>query len=67
VSFYEERFGSLGPLGRLGQNVCYPAEFRPTENTERYPTGAAPAENFFNLRKPTSPQPTPAPRKRAPE
>ena len=52
VAFYEERFGSLGPLGRWQKNVCYPADQRPTPNDDRYQISDQPAENSFDLQKP---------------
>ena len=57
VAFYEERLGSLGPLGRWCQDVCYPADLRPTDNVDRYPVSQQPSENFFDLRQPESPKP----------
>ena len=53
VRFYEERYGSIGPLGRLAQPVCYPESNPPSENYDRYPAGDQPAENIFNLEDPT--------------
>ena len=32
VFFYEERYGSIGPLGCVGQKKCYPRAKPPTEN-----------------------------------
>jgi hypothetical protein len=49
VRFYEERYGSIGPLGRLAQPVCYPESTPPSPNYDRYPAGEQPAENVFNL------------------
>jgi outer membrane protein TolC len=53
VRFYEERYGSIGPLGRLARPVCYPESTPPTPNYDRYPPGDRPAENVFNLEDPT--------------
>jgi outer membrane protein TolC len=50
IRFYEERFGSIGPLGRLHPGVCYPSSTPPTPNADRYPPGNRPAEEFFDLR-----------------
>jgi hypothetical protein len=62
VRFYEERYGSIGPLGRLAQPVCYPQSTPPTPNGDRYPIGDRPAENVFDLQNPTDfrvlPRPT---------
>lgn len=52
VWFYEERYASIGPLGRLAHPAMYPARNGPTPNTERYPTGDQPADNFFQLTPP---------------
>lgn len=52
VYFFEERYGSIGPLGCLGRNRCYPRAKRPTENAFRYPAGDEPAEEFFDLTDP---------------
>jgi len=67
ITFVEERFGSIGPLGRMANRQCYPKTRRPTANTERYPVGDKPAEESFNLSKPYSlgrqakPEPLPTP------
>lgn len=75
IRFYEERFASVGPLGRLANMRCYPFAMRPTANADRYPTGTEPAERSFNLEDPVDrleeqPQPEalplPAPIRRAP-
>ncbi|HEX5104738.1 MAG TPA: TolC family protein [Pirellulaceae bacterium] len=52
VRFYEERYGSIGPLGRLARPVCYPESTPPTLNYDRYPPGDRPAEQSFNLKVP---------------
>lgn len=52
VRFYEERFASVGPLGRFHDCRCYPRSMRPTENTEHYPSGDGPAESLFDLQTP---------------
>jgi outer membrane protein TolC len=49
VRFFEERYGSIGPLGRLAQPVCYPQSTPPTPNYDRYPIGNQPAEHIFNV------------------
>jgi outer membrane protein TolC len=53
VRFNEERYGSIGPLGRLAPDVCYPESTPPTPNDQRYPLGQRPAENVFDLQDPT--------------
>jgi len=62
VGFYEERYGAIGPLGRLAQPVCYPQSTPPTPNADRYPIGERPAENVFDLQDPVrfrvAPRPT---------
>jgi outer membrane protein TolC len=52
VRFYEERFGAIGPLGRLFPDACYPKAMRPTENDAVYPTAEEPSEDFFDLEDP---------------
>jgi outer membrane protein TolC len=59
IRFYEERYGSIGPLGRLAQPVCYPQSTPPTPNGDRYPIGERPAENVFDLQNPTDFRVTP--------
>ncbi|MCE9528932.1 MAG: TolC family protein, partial [Planctomycetales bacterium] len=71
VYLYEERYGSIGPLGRFAEPVCYPESNRPTPNDGRYSNSDDPAEESFNLtppqrigpRKPQAPPPeeTPTP------
>lgn len=52
IRFVEERYGSIGPLGRLREDRCYPLDRRPTNNDQRYVNGTVPAENAFGLQKP---------------
>lgn len=52
VRFIEERFASIGPLGRLFADRCYPRDFQPGPNAARYPDSDEPAENAFNLQNP---------------
>jgi outer membrane protein TolC len=52
VVFYEERYGAIGPLGRFCDEVCYPLDMRPSDNTDRYPVGDEPSEDFFDLQQP---------------
>ncbi|HMC10479.1 MAG TPA: TolC family protein, partial [Pirellulaceae bacterium] len=51
VRFYEERYGSIGPLSHW---VPYPQSTPPTPNADRYPIGDRPAENVFRLEDPTT-------------
>jgi outer membrane protein TolC len=64
VRFFEERFGSIGPLGRLHRGACYPLSLPPTLNVERYPPGEQPSENTFDLRDPVPASRNPATRAR---
>jgi outer membrane protein TolC len=52
VYLYEERYGSIGPLGRFADPVCYPESNRPTSNDDRYGTSDEPAEESFDLKPP---------------
>jgi outer membrane protein TolC len=52
IWFYEERYGSIGPLGRLHPPVCYPERNGPLPNADSYPAGDRPAEEFFDLQTP---------------
>lgn len=61
VRFYEERYGSIGPLGRLALPVCYPQATPPTLSESRYPQGQRPAENVFDLQDPARFRITPRP------
>ena len=54
VVFYEERFASVGPLGRFVEDECYPLDMRPTSNADRYPGGETPSEQAFDLEQPGS-------------
>src|SRR5262249_17797346 len=44
VRFAEERFRSIGPLGRLAPYPCYPAAVVPGPNGTRYPVTGEPPE-----------------------
>jgi hypothetical protein len=55
IHFFEERFASIGPLGRLCRPQCYPESMPPTPNIDRYPASAEPAENIFDLKVPVLP------------
>lgn len=52
VRFFEERYGSIGPLGRLGTQKIYPYSLPPSENAPRYLQGEGPAEDTFQLDDP---------------
>ena len=52
IAFYEERYGSLGPFGRLHADRCYATAMRATPSDDRYPSGERPAEEGFDLRDP---------------
>lgn len=54
ITFYEERFGSIGPWGRLALPVAYPQSQPPTRNAERYPDSGQPSEEKFDLQNPES-------------
>lgn len=49
IRFYEELYGSLGPLGKHGECCNYPKNLRPRENDRLYDYGDRPAEESFNL------------------
>jgi outer membrane protein TolC len=49
VVFYEERYGSIGPLGRMFHDACYPSNYVPSPNVPRYSNSDAAAENSFDL------------------
>jgi outer membrane protein TolC len=52
VWFFEERYGSIGPLGRLHKPVLYPQRHQPLPGADVYPPGDRSAENFFDLTPP---------------
>jgi outer membrane protein TolC len=52
VVFYEERFQSIGPFGRCGNDRCYPEALPPSDEVDRYPTGDQPSEENFDLQDP---------------
>jgi outer membrane protein TolC len=49
VQFTEDSFSSMGPLGRLFPQHCYPADRRPCPHVDRYRGGSEPSENVFEL------------------
>jgi outer membrane protein TolC len=62
IRFAEERYCSLGPLGRLGHKKSYPRAVPPGPNSERYPVSKDTAENFFDLQDPLKAKPESLPR-----
>jgi outer membrane protein TolC len=52
VFFCEERFGGVGPWGRLHHPQCYPEAVCPSPNADRYQSSDRPAEEYFDLQKP---------------
>jgi outer membrane protein TolC len=49
ITFFEERYGSIGPLGRLGPKVCYPAVLKPEGAVEAYPDSGGLSDEAFRL------------------
>ncbi len=54
VVFFEERFHSIGPLGRLAEEKCYPRSQPPSAWVDRYEGGTQASEEYFNLEDPVS-------------
>src|SRR5947209_615927 len=52
VRFFEERFKSIGPLGRLGPPACYPKAMPPGPNADRYPVDREAGEAALEKDKP---------------
>jgi outer membrane protein TolC len=52
IRFYEEQFGSIGPLGRWHSPRFYPDSVGPTLNGDIYESGDVPAEESFDLTVP---------------
>jgi outer membrane protein TolC len=52
IRFVEERFGTIGPLGRFFPRVEYPAALSGSENLPRYERTDQPAEESFDLQYP---------------
>ena len=64
IRFVEERYDSIGPLGRAFADRCYPRSYRPGPNEAKYPRSAEPAEEAFELEMPdvrTEDLPLPSP------
>ncbi|HEX4590665.1 MAG TPA: TolC family protein [Gemmataceae bacterium] len=60
VRFFEERFKSIGPLGRLGPPACYPEAMPPSTNVERYPVDREAGDAALEKDKPIVPRDQPA-------
>ena len=54
IVFFEERFRSIGPLGRLAEEPCYPRSQPPSASVSRYEGGDRPSEENFDLEDPVS-------------
>ena len=52
IVFFEERFQSIGPLGRLAKDPCYPRSQPTHQAVDRYITGDQASEEYFNLEDP---------------
>ncbi len=58
IFFFEERFRSIGPLGRLAEDECYPRSQPPSTSVSRYEGGDRPSEENFDLEDPVSRKPS---------
>ncbi|TWT76482.1 Outer membrane efflux protein [Planctomycetes bacterium CA13] len=52
VVFFEERFASIAPLGRLASEQCYPYSRRPSQSVDQYAPSDRPSEEYFELTDP---------------
>ncbi|MFO1020888.1 MAG: TolC family protein [Planctomycetales bacterium] len=52
IVFVEERFGSIGPMGRFFKDRPYSSDLLPTENSPKYPVSDKPSEEDFDLKSP---------------
>lgn len=52
VFFFEERFASISPKGRLFRDAYYARDMRPSENGKNYEDTEKPAEEAFDLTPP---------------
>lgn len=52
IRFFEERYGSISPLGLPQHLTSYPKAEVPSSNTPLYPDSDKAAEEFFDLRSP---------------
>ena len=66
ITFMEEQFRAIGPLGRHGHPRSYPASVVPGPNADRYPAGADPIEDSFKLPSLGGPEMPPPPELFAP-
>jgi outer membrane protein TolC len=57
VRFLEERYRSIGPLGRCLEPRDYPAAVPPGPNMPVYPAGAEPVEKVLDRDRPSLPRP----------
>jgi hypothetical protein len=60
VRFFEERYKSIGPLGRLAAPVCYPEAMPPGPNANRYPVDREAGDAALERAKPAIPQDRPS-------
>jgi outer membrane protein TolC len=56
VHFYQERFRSIGPFGRMGPDKCYPRDMPVTPNADRYPVDREGGDTALEKDKPIVPQ-----------
>jgi len=56
IVFFEERFASIGPLGRGAAAHAYPEAVTPSRNRPRYAAGQQPSEESFELEDPLESQ-----------
>jgi outer membrane protein TolC len=49
IRFYEELYPSLGPLGRLAPDACYPEAMPTSQNRPQYKAGDEPSDEAFDL------------------
>ncbi len=52
IRFHEEKYGSIGPLGRIAHPALFPKSLFPGENEPRYERSDRPAEESFDLTYP---------------
>ncbi len=52
IRFVEERFCSIGPLGRVFRDRPYPMASPPGDNTDRYPASSEPSEKSLKIDEP---------------
>lgn len=73
IRFLEERYCSIGPLGRALRDRPYPRSSPPGDNSDRYPSGEAASEKAMKIDAPAPPRreqvtppvdPVPAPKRK---